>query len=171
LLVQWGQHSLWSSLLEFGAVCREEYDQSPGNRIIAAPISEQAIEYANVNAFFARVSAAQVTDFALYAIWALRDTLEDPDPAHPTSANHIHELDAYIPATAVWVLISGRELWARVGGEIKGDWLQWEGEVTEERWKRWIVKLNDIAVREDLLPNTRQLAEKVSMEMKAVMSR
>jgi hypothetical protein len=89
---------------------------------------------------------------------------------HSTIANRLYELDAYLPTTAMWVLILRRQLWVRTGGEVKEvEGPQWEAEVTKERPGKWVRKVRDIAGRRDLLLSTQDLASRALTAMEAVM--
>ncbi|KAM5350771.1 hypothetical protein ACJ41O_007276 [Fusarium nematophilum] len=137
----WDEEQRWDQLPMFGAKAREQLD-------IAQEKSGQA--YVNLNAFFARLTAAGVDDFGLFAIWTLREALEDP--AQDDIAKTSPEL---LKAAAVW-LIYAAEILAEASKQTK----QFDGKIArpgaslsmfkddpgwkgfcQERWNVWKTRL------------------------------
>ncbi|KAH0291413.1 hypothetical protein M436DRAFT_40494 [Aureobasidium namibiae CBS 147.97] len=99
-----GKSVSWSTLPLFGRQIREHwrYDERA-----AQENKEVALQWANANAFAARVTAtasafdsSDPLDFSLYAIWALRAALEDKDDVP----------EATVYAAAMWILYAGEVL-------------------------------------------------------------
>lgn len=107
--------SVWTDLPYFGAEMRETWNaQLPAD------------QWAGLNAFAALVTAANVSDFSLYGIWSLRETLEeerafttretgagDSVPKSPESVP-VSEL---VPAAAKWLEDCGEQMlqWCKAG--------------------------------------------------------
>ena len=105
----------------------------------------------NINAFFARVTAAGIDDFTLYAIWTLREALEDPaagDIAKQTSPK-------LLKAASVWFLYAsdilskatkeGKQFdgkMAKPGASLK-DGAEWKG-FCQDRWNTWKERLSSL---------------------------
>jgi Protein of unknown function (DUF3632) len=140
--VIWGGLKVFTDLPCFGAQMREAWDMR------ADPPGSPEV-WANMNAFAARLTAAGF-DFSLYAIWTLRDCLEEgyqPGPA---------ELRAAVP----WFRDSGAALSrlahqpgipgegdqcpARLGKLCRESGMT-RGGFTAERWEFWRGRLADLA--------------------------
>ena len=125
--------------------------------LIAQEKSDEAC--VNINAFFARVTAAGIDDFTLYAIWTLREALEDPaasDIAKQTSPR-------LLKAASVWFVYAsdilsketkeGKQFdgkMAKPGVSLK-DGPEWRG-FCQERWNTWkerLSSLNNAVLPED----------------------
>lgn len=110
--------------------------------------------FVNINAFCARVTAAGVADLSLYAIWILREALEDPedeDIAKETAPR-------LLKAAAVWLIYAAEAL-ARLSREkrqfdgkmarpgrslsIFKDAPDWRG-FNEDRWETWVERLGEV---------------------------
>ncbi|KAI9721982.1 MAG: hypothetical protein M1812_001940 [Candelaria pacifica] len=98
----WGAEGLWDQLPVFGPNMREDWNLHA--HMVHEPVTEFGIQgWTSLNTFVARITAASpepVFDFQLYAIWAMRDALEDTD--------EVYNLDAFIPAAATWIFYYGR---------------------------------------------------------------
>ncbi|KAL8782648.1 MAG: hypothetical protein Q9213_005187, partial [Squamulea squamosa] len=100
----------WSSLPGFSMEIRENW-----NREIVDDKAEDddtghtctPTSLASMNALIAQLTAAGVADFKRYAIWALRDALENP-PGETNNAGRDCELDHLVPAAVVWVVYAGK---------------------------------------------------------------
>ncbi|KAM0197258.1 hypothetical protein ACHAPA_004117 [Fusarium lateritium] len=93
-LTVWDQVKRWEDLPMFGPTAREQLD-------IAQEKSEEAC--VNINAFYARITAAGIQDFRLFGIWILREALEDPsaeEVAKQTSPK-------LLKAASVWFIYAG----------------------------------------------------------------
>ncbi|KAH7183331.1 uncharacterized protein B0J16DRAFT_163637 [Fusarium flagelliforme] len=150
----WGEEKRWDELPMFGGKAREQLD-------IAQEKSDEAC--VNVNAFFARVTAAGIDDFTLYAIWILREALEDPtadDIAQQTSPK-------LLKATSVWLVYASDTLskatkegkqfdgkMARPGASLKDD-VEWRG-FCQDRWNAWKERLS-LLKNADLSGDTKSL--------------
>ena len=142
-----GSGELWTDLVVFGPSMRESWNETPTG--LNSHISVN--EWTNLNAFVARVSAAGVRDFSLYAIWSMRGTLETEISAE--------KLDKLLPASVMWILYNGTQLYESkeewpagptVGNPAGGGPL-WSGNsgFCKERWILWKTRFEAIAQRED----------------------
>ncbi|RGP78800.1 hypothetical protein FLONG3_2998 [Fusarium longipes] len=140
--VVWDQETRWDELPLFGAAARERLDT-------AQESSDDAC--VNINAFFARVNAAGISDFTLYAIWTLREALEDPAAdqiAQQTSSKllkaasvwFIYAADSLKSATKEGKKFDGKM--AKPGVSLK-DQAEWRG-FCEDRWKTWQDRLASV---------------------------
>ena len=159
---------LGQALLERPASSRTQHARSlgswyvhpcsrPGHRQVDLSFEERDEDpavWARKNAFAAILTAKNVSDFALYAIWTLREALEGdfpPSPPCPQSAS--------IPAAAAWIQHAGRELIVReddYGTAGQGGSL-WAGKAgfSRERWTFWHTRLQEIATDGKLNERTR----------------
>jgi hypothetical protein len=154
--------SLWNSLVVFGAVGREEWNEQPGIRNSITSLKEETEEWTSINAFCARLTERGAHDFWLYGFWAMRDVVEvEKQGENDTWVGD--KLDIFLPAAASWILIAGERLWGKVneGGEER-----WERELSRERWMVWKERFSGSAGRDDLKAETRSMAEMVVEKMK-----
>lgn len=108
-----------------------------------------AVEWVNLNAFVARITAgyrpSEPFDYSLYGIWTLRTALEDEDSA--AALPH----DAPLQAAAVWLIYAAQAMLekcqsnfeydgkvAKEGASLKGR--GWKG-CSMERWQLWEERL------------------------------
>ncbi|KAJ6519117.1 hypothetical protein C8R45DRAFT_950300 [Mycena sanguinolenta] len=162
----WASGTLWSTLTILGAATRETWNDSPGGQF---EYSKAAIEaWANVNAFVARLTAENVREYSIYAIWAMRDALEE------RREEEGDWLDATVPAAAAWIGVWGREMYTcredltpedpRYGNPAKpGNYMiQRTGnkkpEWSPERWAFWKLRLEEI-VGEEVSDETKAIAK------------
>lgn len=107
-------------------------------------VRQDTPEFTNINAFAARITAANVEDFSVYGIWALRKALEDPEPDELTTRPSPHNLEA----AASWFIYAGESLRTLVErgqqwegrGAMAGESFKdkdWNG-YSEERWGVWL---------------------------------
>ncbi|KAL8980846.1 MAG: hypothetical protein Q9177_005759, partial [Variospora cf. flavescens] len=92
----------WQRLPDFSITVRGEWNRtvsSDANDDDAERWSCNPLQWASMNAFVARCTVAGVADYKLYAIWALRDALEDI-PGERSLVGHVADLDHYVPAAA-----------------------------------------------------------------------
>jgi hypothetical protein len=121
-------------------------------------------KWTNINAFAARLTAAQVVDFSIYAIWAMRSALETP-------IENIkgEELNGTLQAASVWLQLFGsqmhnsRQMWekSRQQGNMAGGGPLYEGPsgFCQERWRLW-------RERVDVLQREAQLEEKTKQMLR-----
>ncbi|KAL8712999.1 MAG: hypothetical protein Q9220_002859 [cf. Caloplaca sp. 1 TL-2023] len=134
----------WRHLPGFGMEVREDWNRT----LTDSPSGDDQwsctpAQWTSMNALLAHITVTRVSNFARYAIWALRDALEDI-PGQSTFAGHVANLDHYVPAAAVWVFVAGEIIyneWILGGGEKEvedvGGHL-WEGKgFSRERWGFW----------------------------------
>ncbi|KAF4411176.1 Vegetative incompatibility HET-E-1 [Fusarium acutatum] len=136
-VVVWGEEKRWDELPMFGGKAREQLD-------IAQEKSDEA--FVNINGFFARATAAGVDDLSLFAIWTLREALEDP------AADKISETSPkLLKASSVWFIYAADALAkaSKDGKQFDGkvakpgasltefkDKAGWRG-FNNDRWKVW----------------------------------
>ncbi|KAK7429802.1 hypothetical protein QQZ08_003647 [Neonectria magnoliae] len=141
----WDQEQRWDLLPLFGAQARERLDtaqEKPGDALV------------NVHAFFARLTAAGINDLSLFAIWAFREALEDPEKdqvAKTTSAE-------LLQSVSVWLIYAAEALskkskdakqfdgkMAKPGRSLSAfkDAPGWMG-FCQERWETWIQRLTPL---------------------------
>ncbi|KAF5987246.1 heterokaryon incompatibility protein het-E-1 [Fusarium coicis] len=143
-VVVWGEEKRWDELPMFGGKAREQLD-------IAQEKSDEA--FVNINGFFARATAAGVDDLSLFAIWTLREALEDP------AADKISETSPkLLKASSVWFIYAADAL-----AKASKDGKQFDGKVAKpgasltefkdepgwrgfnnDRWKVWHDRLSTL---------------------------
>ncbi|KAM0354980.1 hypothetical protein ACHAPU_000824 [Fusarium lateritium] len=141
----WDEQVSWDELPLFGSAAREQLD-------IAQEKSDDAC--VNINSFFARMTAAGVNDLSLFAIWILRETLEDP------SADQVAQEASpkLLKASSAWFIYASGAL-KKVSSEGKQfdgkiakpgaslaehkDEAGWRG-FCEDRWKIWQERLSSL---------------------------
>ncbi|KAM0431398.1 hypothetical protein ACHAPT_005375 [Fusarium lateritium] len=96
-IVIWGQEQRWDQLPMLSAQSREELD-----------IGRSGEAFVNVNAFFARLTAADVDvlNFHLYGLWMLREALEVPAETEIAQNTSPEQLKA----AAVWLIYAAESL-------------------------------------------------------------
>ncbi|KAL3417696.1 hypothetical protein PVAG01_10706 [Phlyctema vagabunda] len=138
----WSQPATWDSLTLLGAVLRDSWNYTPDG----PGASANKGLWVNMNAFVARLTTLSqkpddAFDYSLYAVWAMRDALEDPAPEAPIAHEEL------IKGAAAWLIYaaptlkklsqSGRvfeEKMAKEGQSLLGkDWVGFN----EERWALW----------------------------------
>ncbi|GKU07129.1 hypothetical protein FLAG1_10503 [Fusarium langsethiae] len=151
------EETRWGDLPLFGSTARDELDRAQED-------SEDAC--VNINAFFARITAAGINDFTLYAIWTLREALEDPatkEIAQKTSPK-------LLKAASVWFIYAGDSLasatkegkkfdgkMAKPGASLN-EGAEWRG-FCDDRWKVWQQRMSDLK-NADLPEQTKTLIER-----------
>ncbi|KAJ3531196.1 hypothetical protein NM208_g8986 [Fusarium decemcellulare] len=149
--VIWDEEQRWDQLPLFGAKARERLDiaqEKPGGGFV------------NLSAFFARLTASDVDDLSLFAIWVFREALEDPaedEIAQKTPPK-------LLKAVTVW-LIYATEILAKFSEEKK----QFDGKIAKpgaslsalkdepgwrgfcpDRWNAWKTRLASLKKTESL---------------------
>ncbi|EPQ57540.1 hypothetical protein GLOTRDRAFT_74409 [Gloeophyllum trabeum ATCC 11539] len=133
------ERGLWGAPKLLGAAMRETWNARPDERGGAGMGGEGmgAGEWANVNAFAARLSAGGVCDFVLYAIWSVRDALEEERAE-----------GALVPGAGVWFLYAGRAIWesAEEYGRAGRGGVVWTGKsgFCKERWGLWKKRFGEV---------------------------
>ncbi|KAL8765625.1 MAG: hypothetical protein Q9209_007357 [Squamulea sp. 1 TL-2023] len=164
----------WSSLPGFGAEVRENWnreivddkkeDDDNGHTCTPASLT-------SMNALIAQLTAAGILDFKRYAIWALRDALENP-PGETNNAGRDCELDHLVPAAVVWVVYAGKVMYEEwIGAEQPGDkggrLLPEEKGFTVKRWGfwrerfRWVAGQREVDVKEETRGMARLAVERM----------
>lgn len=108
----------------------------------------------NVHAFFARLTAADIKDLSLFAIWVLREALEDPEEdqiAKTTSAELLESASVWLIYAAETLAESSKNTkqfdgkMARPGRSMSAfkDAPGWMG-FCQDRWESWIQRLTPL---------------------------
>lgn len=139
-------------------VCTDPQPQHQRNAKTSTAQEKSDEACVNINAFFARVTAAGIDDFGLYAIWTLREALEDPaagDIAEQTSPEllkaasvwFVYASDILLKATKEGRQFDGKM--AKPGASLKDS--EWRG-FRQDRWNTWkerVSSLNDADLPDD----------------------
>ncbi|EHK23862.1 uncharacterized protein TRIVIDRAFT_89354 [Trichoderma virens Gv29-8] len=146
----WGsQHQLWADMPLFGPVMREAWNGSPefnGSSDQATKIAQ----WLSLNSFAARLLSASVQSWTNFALWELRDGLEEP-----LSTDEAR--DTYLITTSEWITQAGKVLYDETQKSI-----QLESQATqslrpgklieetkpgfnEERWGFWKKRLEELS--------------------------
>lgn len=155
---------LYSSLTDFSMACREVYNDAP--EPYASDIEIDA--WANVNFFYARITEKGLQDLSLYAIWSMRQALENEqeDDAEGTA---IQKYNVYVPAATSWIFGMGRALYTREedltpsdrkqGNPAKGGSL-WKGVAgfSKERWALWKERLAFVSNLDEVSDKTKNIS-------------
>jgi Protein of unknown function (DUF3632) len=174
----WSSGTVWRGLEMLGPSARECWNDCPG---CGSGFSLPELHaWMNLNAFVAHLTRAGLAEFWIYSIWAMRPALEDEKKSDDSSAHEeatvSEQLDADVPAAAVWALILGKALWQKVEdlspknsneGNPGGGGDLWKGksEFSNERYVFWAERFKAMSERDDLMTETRQLAGEVYKEM------
>lgn len=170
----WSSGRLWSELTLLGPSARECWNDAPG---CGAGFSVPEIHaWANVNAFVAAITKKGLDDFCLYAIWVMRDALEDHHEDASTSYGFVTvamKLNALVPAAAVWVLVMGKELLEKddsVPSNPSQGEPSWKGTnaVCKDRWRFWKARFQGLSRREDLMSETKEIAAEAFARMEDI---
>ncbi|KAF2851044.1 glycoside hydrolase family 76 protein [Plenodomus tracheiphilus IPT5] len=162
---------IYNSLTDFDLASREAYNDAPvaQNGFLAIEIAV----WANLNHFFARITDQGIHDFSMYAIWAMRQALEN-DLQDDGEATAAQKYAAYVPAASAWIIGAGRTMFIKEadltptdqkqGNPARGGEL-WKGkaEFSKKRWALWKERLVTISTMEKVTENTRSVA-KTSVE-------
>lgn len=164
----WSSGTLWSELILLGLATRECWNDMPWCDGNDSEITIPEIHaWTNVNAFVARLDKEGVVPMCVFGRWAMEGALgigmqqEKGRRWTPSTT----ELNAYVPAAAVWILIVGEELWER---ERERERENQDHEAAYERWCLWKDRLDRVSLREDVLSETREMAEKASRRMEEI---
>ncbi|KAI0132098.1 hypothetical protein BJ170DRAFT_612395 [Xylariales sp. AK1849] len=154
----WESRTLWSNLSMLGPSARESWNDACGYGSGWTTTEQHA--WTNVNAFVARLTASETSDFENYAVWALRDALEDKT-RHGSlhhDASDLTQLSLLLTVASVWIQIAGKHLHDRHFGEKSG---QVDLEVDlAARWNLWHRRFAQEAQNEELSEGVRELAAK-----------
>ncbi|KAL8731632.1 MAG: hypothetical protein Q9166_003320 [cf. Caloplaca sp. 2 TL-2023] len=163
----------WSQLPNLGTEIRENWNRTIQETEDDASWSCTPSGWASMNAFVAQFTAAGVANYNRYAIWALRDALEDP-VGHESSVGYPCNLDRHVPAAAVWILYAGKVMYTEWLGleepQDRGGSL-WEGKGFEAGrwgfWKerfRWVGKQREVEIQDE----TREMARRAVERMEEI---
>ncbi|KAI9677080.1 MAG: hypothetical protein M1817_006919 [Caeruleum heppii] len=184
----WGRSFSWANLPLFGSTFRErranpvavmsgrDYNETQDLSIdLPDSYKHEAIlrqDWTRLNAFLARGNHLRSFGFDLWAIWAMREALEDP--LLPV------ELHLNVPGSAVWIYYAGNQLFESDeiwepglgdGDPAKGGSL-WDGErgFCRERWNLWRRRFQAVVEYVEVPQETRDFASKAVLEMKRIES-
>ncbi|KAK1251939.1 hypothetical protein MKX07_007418 [Trichoderma sp. CBMAI-0711] len=103
----WGSsHDLWSDLPLFGAVMREAWNGNPDFNSSPEDAAKIA-QWLSLNSFAARLLGASAQAWTNFALWELRDGLEEPLP-------NDHARDTRLLTASEWIIHAGRVLYDEV---------------------------------------------------------
>lgn len=173
----WSLGVLWSSLLMLGPSARETWNDGCGCG--AGWTLPEQHAWINVNAFVARLTTSETSDFSLYGLWALRDALEDKYDArgqHQTTTVPIMR-ELLLTVAAVWIDVAGRWMYERrITGEhddvagpdldlsLREKTLPWYGEegVSTSRWRFWKRRLEQEVGDGGMSPESGELVSRAT---------
>lgn len=153
----WGEELRWEQLPLFGAKTREGLDLARDSKS-----GKPDDAFVNFNAFCARITAANVSDLSLYAIWILREALENPEDSDIVKETS----SGLLKAASIWLIYASETLsklsqekkqfdgkMAKPGSSLSifKDAPGWRG-FNEDRWETWVERLTivkDAVVAED----------------------
>ncbi|KAL7955514.1 hypothetical protein V8C34DRAFT_244496 [Trichoderma compactum] len=146
----WGsQHELWADMPLFGAVVREEWNASPefDNKPDQAT---KIAQWLSLNSFAARLLSASVQDWTNFAIWELRDGLEEP-----LSTDEAR--DTHLVTASEWFTQAGQVLYDETKNSIEldsqatralspGSLIEGtKSGFNEKRWSFWKKRLEELS--------------------------
>ncbi|KAK2754557.1 hypothetical protein FQN54_006958 [Arachnomyces sp. PD_36] len=168
----WSSGKLWSKLLMLGPSTRECWNDCPRGESDTSPPEIHA--WTNINAFVAAITKEGLSNFWLYAIWAMRSGLEESPKARSSVGDH----DLHVPAAAVWIMVAGEEIrkrddvWeaSRTGGDPACGGDLWKGKrgFCTERWDFWKSRFNTLRQQEGLWAETREIAAEAFRKMESL---
>lgn len=177
----WEEGVLWSCLLVFGFASCECWN-SEGPSYSWTDVEVKA--WANLEAFWARVTAAEIYDFQLYGMVAINQALELPvtGPLPDRDVDPSTEMEGNLMSAFVWLELAGQYLWNRrvedapgyedVTLTMRGDDLPWNSagtcDVSNARWKFWMSRLEEISDDKSLSRTIRDKCLEVSGMMKEI---
>ncbi|PTB44074.1 hypothetical protein M441DRAFT_340886 [Trichoderma asperellum CBS 433.97] len=147
----WGStYSLWTDMPLFGAVMREAWNATPtfDNSLGDATTIAQ---WKSLNSFAARLLGSSVQSWTNFALWELRQGLEEPLSSQQAK-------DTYLITTSEWITHAGKVLYdeGRKGAQLDEDDVRalrtgslLKGEASgfsEVRWRFWKKKIEELSV-------------------------
>lgn len=155
---------IYSSLTDLSMACREVMNEAP-----EAHASEPEIDaWANVNFFFARITEKGLVDLSLFAIWNMRDALEN-EQHDDVEGTAVQKYNVHVPAATSWIFGMGRALYTKekdltptdrkYGNPAKGGDL-WKGkaEFSKERWAFWKERLAFVSKLDEISDKTKNIS-------------
>ncbi|KAI6864610.1 hypothetical protein KC343_g6071 [Hortaea werneckii] len=147
----------------------------PARRNVSS--SELVTQLANLNTLVAMLTKTrlQAFDFSLFALWTMRAALEIP--VDKTRSDQ--PLDAWIPAAAAWIRITGDQVF-RWGHEYPSGPLEgapgkggpmWQGKhgLCHERWQLWHSRFQYLGTKDQVVDaETRKTAKEAADRMAAI---
>ncbi|KAL7951829.1 hypothetical protein V8C42DRAFT_339736 [Trichoderma barbatum] len=148
----WGsQHGLWNDMPLFGAVMREAWNGSPEFNNSPDQATKIA-QWLSLNSFAARLLGASVQSWTNFAIWELRDGLEEP-----LSTDEAR--DTYLTSASEWIIQAGKVLHDEVQKNAQLD--EQDAQVlrpgtlieevksgfNKERWGYWKKRMQELSAK------------------------
>jgi hypothetical protein len=147
-----GGKTRWQTLPQFSWVAREWFNFAPSEKHVKSENTREVLEsWVNLNAFLAKLGGSGIYPTADFAIWMLRQALEDEDKTEvPKLA------DCHVLAAAQYVEYEGHILlqqlslgWKPLEKEAQmfrgGPLFDGEPGLTNERWIFWISRFEELA--------------------------
>jgi Protein of unknown function (DUF3632) len=175
---------IWSGLKCFNLAASDFWNDVP-NRPDPEGFSTPLIHaWTNINAFAAILTRSGLARFEWQAIRAMQNALEIRFRFHKARIQPISvaaQLDADVPAAAVWVLVLGRELWESGKDQsskstdqdnlpkTKALWQGYPDEFSRERFAFWAERFKSMCLTEDLKLETRAIAFEAHEKMEEIM--
>ncbi|KAM0252878.1 hypothetical protein ACHAQJ_007508 [Trichoderma viride] len=143
-------HKLWTDMPLFGAVMREAWNAAPEFNNSPDQATKIA-QWISLNSFAARLLGSSVQSWTNFALWELRDRLEEPLPSEQAR-------DTHLTTASEWITHAGKVLYdeARKGAQLDEEKVQslrpgslLEGGssgFSEARWNFWKKKLEELSV-------------------------
>ncbi|KAM0466043.1 hypothetical protein ACHAPV_000996 [Trichoderma viride] len=147
----WGsKYSLWTDMPLFGAVMREAWNGTP-NYDNSPEDATKIAQWKSLNSFAARLLGSSVESWTNFALWELRDGLEEPLESQQAK-------DTHLITASEWITHAGKVLYdeGRKGVPVDKDDVQslstgslLKGEASgfsEARWSFWKKKIQELSV-------------------------
>ncbi|KAL7938502.1 hypothetical protein V8C35DRAFT_80149 [Trichoderma chlorosporum] len=167
----WGsQHELWADMPLFGAVMREAWNGSPEFNDSPDQASKIA-QWLSLNSFAARLLSASVQPWTNFAIWELRDGLEEPLSTDKAR-------DTHLMTTSEWIVQAGKILYDETQKSVQleeqatrslrpGSLIEEiESGFNQERWGFWKKRLEELSAKAGA--EAKERAEKALEAMKGL---
>ncbi|KAL8831097.1 MAG: hypothetical protein Q9170_005447 [Blastenia crenularia] len=160
--LKYRRYTYWASLPHLGMAVRENWNRRIGEPAKNGKWTCTVAEWTSMNAFVAQCTISGVMDFQRYCRWAMTDALEE-ESGKRSKVGHFTDLDHFVPAAMVWVLVAG--------DVVLREWLGWKGEGgLPEKWVRWKERFGRIDRQEEfeVKEETREFARMAVERMEDV---
>ena len=169
----WSSGTLWSGLAMMGPSAREMWNDCCGCG--AGWTEPEQHAWVNISAFVARLTSTETKDLRSYAVWALRDALEDT--FQPNSMHHqtvwLTNLSLGLTVAYVWVEIAGSWIYERrtidetgsdINLDLRGRKLPWysKQDASSARWRFWRRRFEQEPLNEKLSAEVREQASEAA---------
>lgn len=175
----------YRGLVDWGLCAREAFNDQPDPAVGCTRPEISA--WTSFNYFLARLTQESLEDMSLFGLWALRDGLEtmhadggDDGRCPVTSAQ---KLDAFVPASAMWVMGAGKALHDKEEDDdpkhrkkhanfddLKAGETMWPNSArfSGARWAFWKTRFENIAGMGEVDEQVRTLAREAARAMEAL---